>query len=73
MQISAALGLTVCSIFGIPISSSQTIVAAAIGVGLSRGGGGVDRYQVEKIAVYWLVIPLATMAITFALMFIFRS
>jgi PiT family inorganic phosphate transporter len=68
MQISAALGLTICSIIGIPISSSQTIVAAAVGVGLSRGGSEIDREQVKKIGVYWLVVPIATMAVAYIIM-----
>jgi PiT family inorganic phosphate transporter len=68
MQISAALGLTICSIIGIPISSSQTIVAAAVGVGLSRGGSGIDRGQVNKIVVYWLIVPIATMAVAYIIM-----
>ncbi len=68
MQFSAAIGLTVCSILGIPISSSQTIVAAAIGVGLAQGGSTINRGQVLKIAAYWVIVPVATMVTAYLIM-----
>jgi phosphate/sulfate permease len=67
MQFSAAVGLTVCSILGIPISSSQTIVFAAVGVGLVHGVGGVDLGRVGRIALYWVAVPLVSTTVAFVI------
>lgn len=68
MQISAAIGLTVCSLLGIPVSSSQCIVAAAIGVGLAQGVSTLNRGQVAKITAYWIMVPVSTMLVAYVVM-----
>jgi PiT family inorganic phosphate transporter len=65
MQFSTAVGLTVCSVFGLPVSSSQAVVAAAVGVGLAQGGSTINKRQVARIAGYWVLVPLGTMAICY--------
>jgi len=67
MQLSAAIGLMVCSILGYPISSSQGIVAAAIGVGLSEGRTSVNRRKIGSIVLSWLLVPAGAVAICFLL------
>ena len=66
MQFSAALGLTVCSLLAIPVSSSQTIVFSAVGVGLLHGTAGVDLRRVGRIAVYWVGVPLTSTIIAYS-------
>ncbi len=68
MQLSASIGLNICSILGIPVSSSQSIVAAAVGVGLAQGGTAINTRQVTKIALFWIMIPLGTLVVTYLLM-----
>jgi len=65
MQLSAAVGLNVCSILGLPVSSSQAIVAAAVGVGLAQRGTAVNSRQIAKIVVFWIVIPIGTFLATY--------
>lgn len=65
MQLSAAIGLTICATIGIPVSSSQSVVAAAIGVGLAQGGSTINKRQVTKIAATWVLVPIAAMIITY--------
>jgi PiT family inorganic phosphate transporter len=56
-QVSAALGVHLFSILGIPVSTSQAIVGAVIGVGLTKGTRAVSRQKVITIAVGWVVAP----------------
>jgi len=68
MQISASIGLTVCSFLGIPVSSSQSVVAAAVGVGLAQGGSAVNVRQVWRITAAWILVPLGTMVLSFLIL-----
>ncbi len=56
-QFAAAFGVHLFSIFGIPVSTSQAIVGAVIGVGLTKGVRAVSRQKITIIAVGWIVAP----------------
>ncbi|MDQ7842257.1 MAG: anion permease [Armatimonadota bacterium] len=45
---------------GVPVSTSQSIVGAVIGVGLSKGLAGIDRRMVWIIPAGWLISILAS-------------
>ncbi len=56
-QLSAAFGVHLFSVLGIPVSTSQAIVGAVIGVGLTKGARAVSRQKIITIAVGWIVAP----------------
>ena len=57
-QASAALGVHLFSILGIPVSTSQAVVGAVIGVGLTKGVRAISRRKVATIFIGWIVTPL---------------
>lgn len=56
-QLSAAAGVLVFFMMGIPVSTSQAIVGAVIGVGLTKGASAVSRRAIGTIALGWVVTP----------------
>jgi PiT family inorganic phosphate transporter len=56
-QVSAALGMHLFSILGIPVSTSSAIVGAVIGVGLVRGVRAVSRKTILIIVTGWVLTP----------------
>ncbi len=66
-QTSAAVGLHVFSMFGIPVSTSQAIVGAVMGVGLVHGIKTVSRQKVTEIVVGWVATPLVSGGTAFGL------
>ncbi len=57
-QISAASGLYFFSMIGVPVSTSQAVVGAVIGVGLIRGAKAVSRGKIVEIVVGWVASPV---------------
>jgi len=66
-QVSAAVGLHVFSMMGIPVSTSQAIVGAVMGVGLVHGVKTVSRRKMTEIAVGWVATPMVSGATAFGL------
>lgn len=65
----AASSVLICSFLGIPVSTSQIIVGAVIGVGLAGGISAIDMRVVRNIFFTWIVtIPVA--GITTGIMFL---
>ncbi len=63
-QIAAAFGVHFFSMLGIPVSTSQAIVGAVIGVGLTKGMRAVSRRKIGVIMGGWVLAP--TCAAVFA-------
>jgi PiT family inorganic phosphate transporter len=63
-QFAAAFGVHIFSILGIPVSTSQAVVGAVIGVGLTKGARAVSRNKITTIVVGWILAP--TCAAVFA-------
>lgn len=57
-QASAAFGVHIFSMLGIPVSTSQAVVGAIIGVGLTKGAKAVSTRKIVTIFVGWIVTPL---------------
>ena len=57
-QTSAAFGVHLFSMLGIPVSTSQAVVGAVIGVGLTKGARAVSGRRVATIFIGWIVTPL---------------
>jgi len=57
-QLSAAFGVHVFSMIGIPVSTSQAVVGGVIGVGLTKGMGAVSMKRLSTIFIGWVATPL---------------
>ncbi|MEA3486829.1 MAG: inorganic phosphate transporter [Thermodesulfobacteriota bacterium] len=57
----------------VPVSSSQAIVGAVIGIGLLKGGKGIQWKTVRGISVGWVATPLLAALISFISLFIFQN
>ena len=64
---AAASTVVVASGTGLPVSTTQTLVGAVMGVGLARGMGALDFRVVHTIFVSWIVtLPVgAGLAVAF--------
>lgn len=56
-QVSAAFGIHLFSILGIPISTSSAIVGAVAGTGLERGARSVSKKTILTIVIGWVLTP----------------
>ena len=66
-QTAAALAVHFFSIVGIPVSTSQAIVGAVIGVGILHGIRTVRRRKIVEIVVGWVATPTAAGLFSFCL------
>lgn len=57
-QASAAFGVHLFSMLGIPVSTSQAVVGAIVGVGLTKGAKAVSTSKILTILAGWIVTPL---------------
>ena len=66
-EFAAASTVVVASGTGLPVSTTQTLVGAVMGVGLARGMGALDFGVVRTIFVSWIVtLPVgAGLAVAF--------
>lgn len=68
-EFSTALVVLVCSRLGLPVSTSQVIVGAVIGVGFAKGIVAVDLKVIRSIFTSWfLTVPIS--AVVTAVIFI---
>jgi PiT family inorganic phosphate transporter len=56
-QLSAAFGVHLFSMAGIPVSTSQAVVGGIIGVGLTKGMRAVSTKKISTIFIGWVVTP----------------
>ena len=56
-----------------PVSSSQAIVGAVIGVGLLKGGKEVQWNIAGKIAIGWVILPIIAALISLIILFILQN
>ena len=57
-QFSAAFGVHLFSMAGIPVSTSQAVVGAVIGVGLTKGMSAVSTRKITTIFLGWVITPV---------------
>jgi len=57
-QLSAAFGVHLFSMLGIPVSTSQAVVGGIIGVGLTKGAQAVSTRKISTIFLGWVVTPV---------------
>jgi len=66
-QASAAIAGHFFAILGIPVSISQAVVGAVVGVGLVRGMRAIKRRRVLEIGVGWVATPTIAGLVSFGL------
>ena len=57
----------------VPVSSSQAVVGAVIGIGLLKGGKEVKWSIAGKITIGWFTLPVIAALISFAILFILQN
>lgn len=57
----------------VPISSSQGVIGAVIGVGLAKGGKNIHFDIMGKISLGWVTAPLLAGALSFVLLFFVQN
>jgi PiT family inorganic phosphate transporter len=57
----------------VPLSSTQVVIGAVIGVGFAKRGRGINYRVLGKIAVGWVTAPVAACSISFVALFIVQN
>ena len=57
----------------VPVSSTQAVIGAILGIGLIKGGRGVNWNIIGKIIVGWISAPLMAMLICFISLFFLEN
>ena len=57
----------------VPVSSSQAVVGAVIGIGLLKGGKEVQWGIAGRIAIGWFTLPIIAAIISMFLLFILQN
>ena len=67
-QLASAINVHIYTIFGIPVSTSHSIVGAIFGVGLVRGVRVLNLRIMREIIICWLATPFISGIISFAVL-----
>jgi len=57
----------------VPVSSSQAVVGAVIGIGLLKGGKEVRWNIAGKITIGWVILPIIAALISFVVLFVLQN
>jgi len=57
----------------VPVSSSQAIVGAVIGIGILKGGNEVKWGIASRIALGWVILPVIAALISIFVLFILQN
>lgn len=57
----------------VPVSSSQAVIGAIIGIGIAKGGKGINYRILGKIASGWVSTPLAAALLSFVSLFFMQN
>ncbi len=71
-EFGAAFTILIGSHFGLPLSTTQVLVGAVIGVGLARGIAGLNLVVIRKILSSWIITIPATAAVSACLSLILK-
>ena len=57
----------------VPVSSSQAVIGAVIGIALAKGGKGVNYKILRRISIGWVATPILAALICFVSLFIMQN
>jgi PiT family inorganic phosphate transporter len=69
--LSMSITVHIFAIIGAPVSTSQGIVGAIIGIGFFRGAQAIDFKTIKKIALGWIMTPILSLILSAAAYAIF--
>ena len=76
-QLSTATTVVVCSGLGLPVSTTQILIGALLGVGLARGIASINLRVVKSILISWVItLPMSailSIAAYYVLLWSFKS
>lgn len=72
-EFAAAATIALASGFGIPVSTTHTLVGAILGVGLARGIGALDFRVIGTIVVSWVITIPAGAGLAIFFFFFFKG
>jgi PiT family inorganic phosphate transporter len=67
-EIASAMNVQIYTLWGIPVSTSHSMVGAVIGVGFARGIRAVNKKVVRDMVVAWSLTPIMSGLISFIIM-----
>ncbi|MCK4682890.1 inorganic phosphate transporter, partial [Candidatus Bipolaricaulota bacterium] len=67
-----AITLNVYAMFGVPVSASQAVVGAVIGIGLVKGVKTIDLRVLLRVLFGWLGTPMIACALSLGLTLLVR-
>ena len=71
-EMAAAWTVVIASGTGLPISTTQTLVGAVLGVGLARGAAALNGKVVRGIVVSWVVTLPAGAALSILFFYLLK-
>lgn len=57
----------------VPVSSSQAVVGAIIGIGLAKGDNNINWKQLKKISFGWLLTPVVSLILSYIGLFFMQN
>jgi len=57
----------------VPVSSSQAVIGAVIGIAIAKGGKGVNYTILRRISIGWVITPILAALICFVFLFIMQN
>ena len=57
----------------VPVSSSQAVVGAVIGIGLAKGGRNINFGVLGRISIGWVTTPITSGLIAYILLFVVQN
>jgi inorganic phosphate transporter, PiT family len=70
--LAEAITVHIYALVGVPVSTSQAIVGAVLGVGILKGARTIDRKTLSRILFGWTGTPVISAALTYVLFQLFR-
>ena len=72
-ELAAACTVVIASGTGLPISTTQTLVGAVLGVGMARGIAALNLGVLRSIALSWIVTLPAGAILSMTFFFMFKA
>ena len=57
----------------VPVSSSQAVIGAIVGISIARGGRGLDLRTLARVASGWVTTPAFALLLSFVLLFFMKN
>jgi PiT family inorganic phosphate transporter len=67
VQMASAFGLHLFSMLGVPVSTSQAIVGALMGMGLYHGIKAVSKRKILEVVIGWVLTPTLAGTVSFGI------